>query len=183
MRMTVNDGALARRAGEGDREAFAALLERHYGRIYRIGLRLLGDADDAADLAQEVCVGLAGKVKSYRGDSRFTTWLYRVVVNAARDAMRRHATRRRLDGSYADVSALLDAGGAAREAEVRWLYQALADLSEALRETAVLVLQEELSHAEAGVALGVKESTISWRMHEVRKRLKALAKAGEDVSP
>ena len=181
--MTVDDGVLARRAGDGDREAFAALLERHYERIYRISLRLLGDSDDAADLAQEVCIGLARKVGSYRGGSRFTTWLYRVVVNAAHDTMRRRTARRRVNESYAEVSALMRAGCAAREAEVVWLYEALATLSAELRETAVLVLQEGLSHAEAGAVLGVKESTISWRMHEMRKRLKALARAGEEGSP
>ncbi len=183
MRMTADDDTLARQAGKGDRDAFAALLERHYDRIYRIGLRLLSDADDAADLAQEVCVGLAGKMSSYRGDSRFTTWLYRVVVNAARDAMRRQSTRRRADEGYADVSALVEAGDAARQGEVRWLYQALGALKDDLRETAVLVLQEELSHAETGAILGVKESTVSWRMYEVRETLKGLAEASEEFSP
>ena len=182
MRVTVDDDVLARRAGDGDRDAFAALLERHYERIYRIGLRLLGDADDAADLAQDVCIGLAQKVKSYRGDSRFTTWLYRVVVNAARDVMRRRAARRRVNESYAEVSALMRAGRAAHEAELDWLHEALATLSDELRETAVLVLQEGFNHAEAGAVLEVKESTISWRMHEVRKRLKALVRAGEEGS-
>lgn len=183
MRMTVDDDTLAKRAGKGDRDAFAALLERHYDRIWRIGLRLLGDADEAADLAQEVCVDLAGKVRSYHGDSRFTTWLYRVVVNAARDAMRRHATRRRANEGYADVSALVEAGDAARQADIRWLYEALGALGDDLRETAVLVLQEELSHAETGDILGIKEATVSWRMHEVRKKLKGLAEAGEELSP
>lgn len=181
--MADSDRVLSRRAGDGDREAFAELVERHHERIYRIGLRLLGDADDAADLAQEVSVGLARKVRSYRGESEFTTWLYRIVVNAARDAVRRHAARRRANERYADVSALVRAGAAAREAEARWLYEALAVLSEELRETAVLVLQEGLGHAEAGEVLGVKESTVSWRMHEVRKRLKALARAGGDGLP
>ena len=89
------DGALARRAAAGDREAFAALLECHYHRIFRIGARVLGDADEAADLAQDVCVALPARLASWRGESRFTTWLYRVVMNAARDALRRKDARRR----------------------------------------------------------------------------------------
>jgi RNA polymerase sigma-70 factor (ECF subfamily) len=182
MRMTTDDESLARRAGNGDREAFRLLLERHYESVYRIGFRLLGDFGDAEDLAQEVCVGLARKLKSYRGESRFTTWLYRVAVNAARDAIRRRASSRRLNQAYADVTALVQAGHDVRQEEVRWLYEALGALADDLRETAILVLSEELSHAEAGAALGVKESTVSWRMHEVRKRLKALAQAGEGVS-
>ena len=175
------DGALARRAAAGDRDAFAALLERHYDRVYRVGARVLGDADAAADLAQDVCVGLPAKLSSYRGGSRFTTWLYRVVVNAARDALRRNTVRQRHERTYADVEALARAGNAARECEASWLREAMGRLPDELRATVVLVLEEGLRHAEAGEALGVSESTVSWRMHEVRKRLRALADGEEGV--
>ena len=174
------DGALARRAAAGDREAFAALLERHYDRIYRVGARVLGDADEAADLAQDVCVALPARLASWRGESRFTTWLYRVVVNAARDALRRK------EGSFAETEALMrieDASHRLRTCEASWLRRALGELPEDLRMTVFLVLEEELRHAEAGEVLGVSESTVSWRMHEVRKRLRALAAGGEEGSP
>ena len=176
------DGALARRAAAGDRDAFAALLERHYDRIYRVGARVLGDPDEAADLAQDVCVALPTKLASYRGRSRFTTWLYSVVVNAARDVLRRRATRQRSERGYAEFDALMRDQTAARECESTWLRQALGRLSEELRVTVVLVLEEGLRHAEAGEVLGVSEATVSWRMHEVRKRLRALA-AGEEEGP
>ena len=175
------DGTLARRAAAGDRDAFAALIERHYDRVYRVGARVLGDADAAADLAQDVCVGLPAKLSSYRGGSRFTTWLYRVVVNSARDALRRSAVRQRHERMYADVEALARAGNAARECEASWLREAMGRLPDELRATVVLVLEEGLRHAEAGEALGVSESTVSWRMHEVRKRLRALADGREGV--
>ena len=175
------DGALARRAAAGDRDAFAALLERHYDRVYRIGARVLGDVDAAADLAQDVCVGLPAKLASWRGESKFTTWLYRVVVNAAHDVLRRNAVRQRNERSHAEIDALARAGNAARECEAFWLRQALGRLPEELRTTVVLVLEEGLRHAEAGEVLGVSESTVSWRMHEVRKRLRALAADGEGV--
>ena len=180
------DGALARRAAAGDREAFAALLERHYERIYRVGARVLGDADEAADLAQDVCVALPARLTSWRGESRFTTWLYRVVVNAARDALRRKDARRRSERSYAETEALMrveDASQASRACEASWLRRALGELPEDLRVTVFLVLEEELRHAEAGEVLGVSESTVSWRMHEVRKRLRVLAAGGEEGSP
>ena len=173
------DRRLARRAAAGDREAFAALIERHYDRIYRIGARVLGDAEAAADLAQDVCVGLPARLASYRGESRFTTWLYRVVVNAARDAQRRNAARQRGERSFAELDALVRAHDAARACESSWLGQALGRLSDELRATVALVLEEGLRHAEAGEVLGVSESTVSWRMHEVRKRLRALAAAAE----
>lgn len=179
----TDDETLAKRAGTGNREAFETLLERHYDRVYRIGYRLLGDVAEAEDLTQEICVGLAKKLKSYRGDSAFTTWLYRVTVNAARDKLRRRVTSSRLDQSFSDTAALVKAGEEARQSDSRWLYGALRELGDDLRETAMLVLSEELKHAEAGEILGVKEATVSWRMHEVRKQLKALAEAGDGVSP
>ena len=176
------DGALARRAAAGDREAFAALLERHYDRIYRVGARVLGDPDEAADLAQDVCVALPAKLASWRGRSRFTTWLYSVVVNAARDVLRRKAARQRSERGFAELDALMRDQAADRACESSWLRQALGRLSEELRVTVVLVLEEGLRHREAGEVLGVSEATVSWRMHEVRKRLRALA-AGEEEAP
>ena len=175
------DGALARRAAASDREAFAALLERHYDRIYRVGARVLGDPDEAADLAQDVCVALPAKLASWRGRSRFTTWLYSVVVNAARDVLRRKAARQRSERGYAELDALMRVHAADHACDSSWLRQALGRLSEELRVTVVLVLEEGLRHREAGEVLGVSEATVSWRMHEVRKRLRALAAGEEDV--
>ena len=63
-----------------------------------------------------------------------------------------------------------------------WLRQMLGGLADDLRETVVLVLQEGLRHGEAAEVLGVSESTVSWRMHEVRRRLRALAAAEEEVA-
>ena len=87
-RWNDDEAVLARRAAAGDRDAFAALVERHYDRIFRVGARILGDGDEAADLAQDVCAGLAAKLPSWRGEARSTTWLHSVVVNGARDAWR-----------------------------------------------------------------------------------------------
>ena len=175
------DSSLARRAAAGDRDAFGALLERHYDLIHRIAARMLGDAEEAADLAQDVCIALPAKLASYRAKSRFTTWLYSVVVNAARDALRRRAARHRGERGYAELDRLLRARAEAGACESSWLRQALGRLSEELRTTVFLVLEEGLRHAEAGAVLGVSEATVSWRMHEVRKRLRALAAEEETV--
>ena len=174
------DRALATRAAAGDRDAFAVLLERHYDRIFRLGARILGDTEEAADLAQDVCIALPARLASFRGESRFTTWLYRVVTNAARDALRRRAARRRGERGYAELDALERTLGAAHACESAWLRDALGRLSDELRATVVLVVEEGLRHAEAGEVLGVTEATVSWRMHEVRKRLRALAAEEEE---
>ena len=169
------DSSLARKAAAGDPDAFAALLERHYDRIYRVGARVLGEAEEAADLAQEVCVALPAKLSSFRGESRFTTWLYRVVVNAAHDALRRRTARQRGERNYAELDSLAREGQGTGMFESVWLRQALGELSDELRTTVFLVLGEGLRHAEAGEVLGISEKTVSWRMHEVRRRLRALA--------
>ena len=174
------DEALVARACAGDREAFGALIERHYDRIYRIGARVLNNDGAAEDLAQEVCIALAGKIASFRGASRFSTWLYRVVVNAAVDAMRRDGARQRSERDYAETTARARRGDAARTEESTWLRQTLRRLPDDLRVTVVLVIDEGLQHAEAGEVLGVSEATVSWRMHQVRKRLRAFAAEVEE---
>ena len=174
------DETLVGRACAGDREAFTLLIERHYERIYRVGARVLNDVAAAEDLAQEICVGLVDKLASFRGGSRFTTWLHRVVVNAALDAMRRDGTRQRSERDYADTTAMARADHAAQEEQSAWLRQTLRRLPEDLRVTVVLVLDEGLQHAEAGVALGVSEATVSWRMHQVRRHLRAFAAEDEE---
>ena len=175
------DNSLAYRAAAGDRDAFGALLERHYDLIYRVGVRVLGDTEEAADLAQDVCIALPGKLASYRARSRFTTWLYAVVVNAARDSLRRKAARYRGERRYAEFDELVRVHADASACESSCLHQAVGRLSEDLRTTVFLVLEEGLRHAEAGEVLGVSASTVSWRMHEVRKRLRALVAKEEEV--
>ena len=169
------DEALVGRACAGDREAFAMLIGRHYDRIYRLCSRMLNDAATAEDVAQDVCVGLVGKLGSFRGGSRFSTWLYRVVVNAALDAKRRDVTRQRSERNYAEISAAARAEQAAQVEQSTWLRQTLRRLPDDLRATVILVLDEGLQHGEAGAVLGVSEATVSWRMHQVRKHLRALA--------
>lgn len=174
------DERLALGAANGDREAFGELVERHYGRILSVGQRLLGDRAEAEDLAQDVCIGLARKIRQFRGEARFTTWLYRVTLNAGRDALRRRATRGAAHQGFAEVDAMRRAGNAARAAEAEWLRAALDGLKDDLRETAILVLDQELTHAEAGEVLGVSANTVSWRLHEIRKALRA--RADEDLA-
>lgn len=175
----VTDEALALRAAGGDREAFGTLFERHYDRVFRVGVRMLGDSDEAQDVAQDVWIELPARLSSWRREGRFVHWLYRVAVNATHDALRKRSTRSRHERSYAEVETLRQAGAAARAGESAWLQRALDELPESLRMTVVLVIDQNLRHADAGEVLGVSEATVSWRMHEVRKRLRALAEKSE----
>lgn len=173
--MTPSDETLAIAAGHGDRAAFAALLERHYDRIFGLCWRLTGHQAEAEDLTQDICAALPAKLKGWRNEARLTTWLYRVAVNAAHDRRRRTATHAQAAVGWGDWERGRQADIAA-EAESRdWLRDAMADLSDELRDTVALTLGEGLSQSEAAEVLGVSEGTVAWRMSEVKKRLRALA--------
>ena len=176
MDVNVADNDLALLAAKGDGDAFQALLERHYDRVFRIALRFSGRREDAEDVAQDVCMSLPAKLKSFRGDAGFTTWLYRVVVNRVRDVQRKQISSERVNSEYGEVIELRRGEEVEAAKEVEWLNDAMNHLSDDLRETAVLVVGEGLNHAEAGQIMGIKESTVSWRMHELKKQLKLIAK-------
>ncbi|WP_136659495.1 RNA polymerase sigma factor [Nitratireductor sp. XY-223] len=175
MYMETGDQDLAKSAAEGDSASFQALLERHYDSIYTIAYRYCGAREDAEDIAQEVCVALVRKLPTYRAQSKFRTWLYRITVNAARDHHRKKVSAGKLNRAYAELSDLARGDAEQAAGEQAWLYQCLDRIGEPLRETAILVLAEGMSHREAADILDVKESTVSWRMHEMKKQLKALA--------
>ncbi|VAV99347.1 hypothetical protein MNBD_ALPHA08-1851 [hydrothermal vent metagenome] len=171
----MNDNELAAQANAGNRAAFALLLERHYDLIFRLAFRMLSNRTDAEDLAQDICVALPKKLRSFAGKSKLTTWLYQVTMNAARDFLRRRSTIQKIHTEFADADALQKAGDKARQKEVEWAYGAISTLPDDLRETALLVVAEGLNHAEAATILEIKETTVSWRMMKVREHLKALA--------
>jgi RNA polymerase sigma-70 factor (ECF subfamily) len=176
MLMDTPDEMLATAAATGDRAAFATLVGRHYDRIHGLAWRLTGSKHEAEDLAQDICAALPAKLRNWRGEARFTTWLYRVVVNAAHDLRRRQATRSRAAEGWGDWElARQDEIAVQAEAE-DWLAGAMMRLSPELRDTVALVLGEEMTQAEAGAVLGVSEGTVAWRMSEVKKRLRAIAR-------
>ena len=173
--MTTPDEALARAAAGGDRDAFAALLARHYDRVFGLAFRLTGRRDAAEDLTQDICAALATRIGRYRGEARFTTWLYRVTVNAAHDQRRRAASRARAADGWGDWEVARQAEAAESRDAMDWLARAMAALPEDLRDTLALTLEDEMTHAEAAAVLGVSEGTVSWRVSEVRRRLRAMS--------
>lgn len=173
--MDTSDETLAIAAAGGDRSAFAALVERHYDRIFGLAYRLTGLRAEAQDLAQDICAALPAKLRNWRGEARFTTWLYRVVVNAAHDQRRRQATRSRASSGWGDWEIARQDEIAAQAEAQDWLASAMTRLTPELRDTVALVLGEEMTQAEAGLVLGVSEGTVAWRMSEVKKRLRAMA--------
>jgi RNA polymerase sigma-70 factor (ECF subfamily) len=177
------DRDLVERACAGDRAAFETLLRRHYDRIHRIAWRMTGSATDADDIAQDVCCTLVEKIDSFKGEAKFTTWLSGIVVNACRDHHRRRATLTKFRN---DLTVMTNLTGGSSEDAIHdrvWLASAIARLDPPLRDAVILVVGEDMSHAEAGAALGVAESTISWRLHQVRRLMAGKTEQGGHDGP
>lgn len=172
--MEITDETLAQAAAGGDREAFSLLLIRSYDRLFGLCFRLTGTRADAEDLTQDICTALPAKLNGFRGQARFSTWLYRVAVNAAHDRRRRIASHTRAADGWGDWEINRVAANKQTQDGIDWLTKAMTALPQELRDTLALTLEEEMTHREAGEVLGVSEGTISWRMAEVKKHLRAL---------
>ena len=165
------DGSLVSAAIGGDREAFAELLRRHYDRIHGLAWQMTGSRADADDIAQDVCCALVEKIGSFRSEAKFSTWLCGIVVNACRDHHRRRRSFHGLTQKLAVLAGLARGPDGRDLHDQMWINSAISRLKPAYRDTVVLVAGEQLTHAEAAAILGITESTVSWRMHEVRRML------------
>jgi RNA polymerase sigma-70 factor (ECF subfamily) len=169
-----DDGRLVVRARSGDREAFAALLERHYSFVFRTACKWTGRRSEAEDIAQEVCVKLATILPQFDGRSAFTSWLYRVTLNVVRDHQRASRRRARRVDAYAEVAPDESAPDQEDAVATRELWAAVRALPAQQRDAVLLVYGEEMNHAAAAAILGCKEATVSWHIHEARKTLRGL---------
>ncbi|MCU0789457.1 MAG: RNA polymerase sigma factor [Nitratireductor sp.] len=171
---------LLARAIAGDRAAFARLVETHYDFIFRVAWRWSGSREDGEDIAQEVCVRLAGALRGWRGDAAFRTWLYTMTMNAARDHGRKMA-RQMILAKAVHVQALVDAAEPLMEDPAEALWAAVRALPEKQRDAVLLVHGEGLSHGAAASVMGCSESTVSWHIHEARKRLKKMLDRAQEA--
>ncbi len=176
--LNEGSGSLVSRAAAGDRRAFAALVEENYDFIYRLAYRWCGRKADAEDIAQEVCARLGQSIRSFRGGSSFSSWLYAVTQNAARDWGRR-ASRDKAGIAAFTAESALDAGSEPDDPSDS-LWAAVCRLPDKQREAVTLIYGEEMSHGAAAELMGCAEATVSWHVHEAKKRLKQiLREAGE----
>lgn len=166
------DEELIEKAQTGDRDAFGRLVERHYDFMHATAWRWCGNAADADDIVQTACVKLAGAIRTFRGASRFRTWLYTLVLNAARDHRREAQRERRNAANYAADPTGHSANDNRDHIEALWA--TVRELPDKQCDSVLLVYGEGMSHSAAADILGCSEATVSWHVHEARKRLKIL---------
>ena len=182
--MSDDDRALVERSQAGDLAAFERLVEKYRERAYRLAARVLGDPEEALDVAQEAFVKAYQALPRFKGQSAFYTWLFRIVMNLALDRHRQRAARHRAFGSEqvppeewertaADEAP--DAAQTAASAEDRAkITRALDALPEHHRAIIILSDIEGLSYREIAHVLGCPLGTVMSRLHNARKRLRAI---------
>lgn len=171
------DRDLVERAREGDMEAFEALYRQHSGRVYALCLRMSGDATLAADLAQEAFIRVWEKIRSFRGESLFSSWLHRLTVNVVLGERRSRGRRQRRvvdDGELAlrrgeSVEGAGAAGEPGRRAD---LERAIAALPTEARRILVLHDVEGYRHHEIAEMTGKSLGTCKSQLHRARKILR-----------
>jgi RNA polymerase sigma-70 factor, ECF subfamily len=193
-----SDESLAARAAAGDDHAFDALVTRYEGRVFRLACRLTSETD-APDVLQETFLQVYRHLSSFRGDSRFSTWLYRIATNAGL-TLRRARVRRpaesleaflpRFDheGIHVDTPVELQAASRADELLDRQLLAekaraGIARLPDLYRDAFVLRDLEELPTAEVAQVLGVEAATVRQRVHRARLMLRGYLSELVGVKP
>ena len=182
-----SDETLAARAAAGDDRAFEEIVARYERRVFRLACRLTSETD-APDVLQNTFLQVYRNLPSFRGESRFATWLYRIATNAAL-MVRRARTRKpaesldafmpRFDehGMHADLPAQLQVASRAdelidRQALVEKARAAIARLPDVYRDAFVLRDLEEMSTTDVAQVLGVEPATVRQRVHRARLLLR-----------
>jgi RNA polymerase sigma-70 factor (ECF subfamily) len=191
----AGDRELVRSAQRGDGQAFRHLVEKYQRRVYQLALGMLKDPDDAMDIAQETFVRVHRYLPSFKGDSSFFTWTYRIAMNLCLDAQRRKGRAERVDveqGDEAEIEAAMDPpshalAGPQRQAlnqELKGkIEEALQGLSENHRAILLLREMEGLSYEELAKVLGIRKGTVMSRLFHARLKMqnKLREYLGEDA--
>lgn len=165
---------LIQRCQQGDSDAFDTMINEQYDTIYRIAYRWCNDQHNAQDIAQQASIKLARSIKQFRFESNFNSWLYRLVINCAKDFYK--SPNQFNHSEQESNSTLRDPAYTTNRVEnlhyARQILEHINHLPCDLKDAIVLVFGKGLNHRQAASELNIKESTVSWRVHEARKLLK-----------
>jgi RNA polymerase sigma-70 factor (ECF subfamily) len=170
----LSDPILVTRAKDGDRLALEELCTRHAPRVERLARHLLRDPEDARDAAQEALAKMCVRLGQFRGDSQFSTWLHRLVVNTCRDAAERRKAR--IHEPLEDELHAGPDGDPVRAAGMSELRRELCDSLAGIsaREAQVIVLKDAMGYSfeEIAEAAGMPVGTAKCHAHRGRARLR-----------
>ena len=160
-----------RKSREGDLAAFEELVRRHQQMIHALTFRMTGSSSDAEDLAQEIFIQAFRKLSSFRGDAKFSTWLYRIGINTCLNWKKSQQRRTQLHEEWSRQTR--ETGGQTDDLAAR-VQEALLALPPKQRAAVILTTYEGLNHAEAARVLGCSETTVSWRVFAAHRKLRVL---------
>ena len=172
------EAQLIRRACEGDGRAVRALYDRYAPRVYAVVRRIAGDDDTAQDYAQEAWIRAIQALPTFRGEARFSTWLHRIAVNSALQALRKEKTRRMRETSSVPemIPVMPKVGDVLLK---RRLEEALDQLPEGMRKVLILHDVEGYTHEEIGSALGVTAGTSKSQLFKARAKMRRMLRGLE----
>lgn len=176
----MDEAQLIQRASEGDGTAVRTLYERYAPRVFAVVRRIAGDDDTAHDYAQEAWIRAIGALPGFRGDSRFSTWLHRIAVNAALQGQRKAASRTRRRAPMPESVPVAPRPGDTL-LEDR-LQVALDRLPDGMRQVIILHDVEGYTHEEIGDLLGVAAGTSKSQLFKARAKMREMLQA-LDVAP
>ena len=156
---------------QGDHAAFEALILQYQRMIHSLTYRMTGSLADAEVLAQETFIHAFRQLGAYRGEAKFSSWLYRIAVNLSLNWKNREARQQKLLAEWGEQESVQAHPNAGRAQAVQ---AALLKLDPKQRAAIVLTTYDGLNHAEAAKILGCSETTVSWRLFMARTKLKKL---------
>ncbi len=166
------------KARSGDAAAFGKLVELHEERVFNLAARMVGDRQTAEDLAQDVFVKAFRRIGGFRGESRFSTWLYALTLNRCRDYLKSAARRETPTGEEAFFGWSDEKDGPEEAASVsesaRRIERALLKLDVKYREAFLLRFVEKLDYREISGAIGKSESAAKMRVARALTKLREL---------
>jgi RNA polymerase sigma-70 factor, ECF subfamily len=178
-RMADADAELVLHSQQGSPVAFEELVRLHQHMIHSLTFRMTGSLADAEDLAQETFLRAWEQIGSFRGGSKFSTWLYRIAVNTCLNWRQSEARRFQLYARAAgEISAQLAGESKPTGDQANAVQSALLKLPAKQRAAIVLTIYDGLNHAEAAQVLGCSETTVSWRVFAAKRKLKRWLSVG-----
>lgn len=170
-----SDMELVELAMGGDERSFENLIQKHYLPVYQLSYKWCRVKEDAEEITQEVFIKLGRKLNTFNRRSSFRTWLYRIVINTARDYIRKNTISRTYESAFAREQSMEKADEApSNPVSVQEVYDALDMLPSKQKAALLLVATEGMNHKEASKVLNCSETTVSWRIHMARKALKKI---------